>query len=59
MDANYLKSLINSKTKAIIPVHLFGNPADMESIKKTIKNKDISIIEDVAQAFGSTYRKRN
>lgn len=58
MDANYLKSLINSKTKAIIPVHLFGNPSDMESIKKTIENKDISIIEDVAQAFGSTYRKK-
>ena len=52
-----LKKKINSKTKAIIAVHLYGNPADMLGIKKIIKNKNIKLIEDCAQAHGAKIKK--
>ena len=48
-----LKKKISSKTRAIMVVHLYGNPADMLGIKKIIKNKNIKIIEDCAQAHGT------
>ena len=48
-----LKKKITKKTKCIIPVHLYGNPADMFKIKKIAKEKKIKIIEDCAQAHGS------
>ncbi len=54
-----LKKKINSKTRAIIPVHLYGNAADMIGIKKMIKNKDIKIIEDCAQAHGTRINKKH
>ena len=44
---------INKKTKAIIPVHLFGNPFDIRDLKQEIGGKNIKIIEDCAQSFGS------
>ena len=44
---------ITSNTKAIIPVHLFGNPFDVEDLKKDIDNNFINIIEDCAQSFGA------
>lgn len=56
IDTEKLESLITKKTKAIIPVHLFGNSCDMSFIKKIAKNKSIKIIEDVAQAFGSKFK---
>ena len=54
-----LKRKINSKTKAIIPVHLYGNAADMIGIKKIIKNKNIKLIEDCAQAHGTKINKKH
>ena len=54
-----LKKKINSKTKAIIAVHLFGNPANMREIKKIIRNKDIKLIEDCAQAHGSRINNKH
>jgi dTDP-4-amino-4,6-dideoxygalactose transaminase len=48
-----LKKKITSKTSCIIPVHLYGNPVNMYSIKRIIRNKNIKIIEDCAQAQGS------
>ena len=48
-----LKKKTNKKTSAIIPVHLYGNPVNIKNIKKIIKNKNIKIIEDCAQAHGS------
>ena len=48
-----LKKKINKKTKAIIAVHLYGNPANMIEINRIAKNKKIKIIEDCAQAHGS------
>ena len=50
---NDLKKKITSTTRAIIPVHLYGNPANMVAIKKIIKNKNIKLIEDCAQAAGA------
>lgn len=52
-DLNKLKKKITKKTKAIIVVHLYGNPANIKGIKRLIKNKNISIIEDAAQAHGA------
>lgn len=52
-DISKLKRAINSKTKVIIVVHLYGNPANIKEIKKIIKNKKIFLIEDAAQAHGA------
>lgn len=56
LDVKKLKKLITKKTKAIIPVHLYGNCCNMDEIKKIIKNKKIKIIEDAAQALGVKYK---
>ena len=53
LDINELNSKITSKTKAIIPVHLFGYPCDIKQIQQVIGNKKIKIIEDAACGFGS------
>ena len=51
-----LEKLINKKTKAIIPVHLYGMPADCEILKKISKKYKIKIIEDAAPAIGAMYK---
>jgi dTDP-4-amino-4,6-dideoxygalactose transaminase len=48
-----IKKKINSKTKVILPVHLYGSVVDIRKIKKIIKNKNIYIIDDAAQAHGA------
>jgi len=53
MDIDDLKSKITDKTKAIIPVHAFGQPADMNAIMEIAGEKDIRVIEDAACALGS------
>ena len=50
---------INNKTKAIIPVHLYGNPSNMEIVLKLAKKNNIKIIEDCAQAHGTKYKKKH
>ncbi len=55
MDIEKLKAAITSKTKAIIPVHLFGQCSNMEEILKIAKEHDIHVIEDNAQAIGSEF----
>lgn len=49
---------ITSATKAIIPVHLFGQPADIDKIKEIAKKHGLFVIEDACQAFGSSYKNR-
>ena len=56
MDPNKLEKLINKNTKAIIPVHLFGHPADMKPIINLAQEKDIFVIEDACQAHGAEYQ---
>ena len=55
LDVKKLKRLITRKTKAIIPVHLYGNCCNMDEIKNIIKDRKIKLIEDAAQAFGVKY----
>lgn len=56
MDPDDLRKKITKKTRAIIPVHLYGNVAYMDEISEIAKKHDLSIIEDAAQSMGSTYK---
>jgi perosamine synthetase len=58
VDVSDLKAKITKKTRAIVPVHLYGHPADMEEIAEVAETKSISIIEDACQSLGSTYNSR-
>ena len=55
MDVHQLEAAITPKTKAIIPVHLYGQCADMELILDIAKKHNISVIEDACQALGAVY----
>jgi len=55
MDIKALKKAITPKTKAIVPVHLFGQCANMEAILKVAKEHKLYVIEDNAQAIGADY----
>lgn len=56
IDVNKIKKAITKKTKAIIPVHLYGQPADIKPILDLAKDYNLKVIEDVAQAHGATYK---
>lgn len=56
IDVNLLEPKITHKTKAIIPVSLFGQVADMDEIKRLAEKHNLSVIEDAAQSFGATYK---
>lgn len=55
IDPNKIEEKITSKTKAIIPVSLYGQPADMDKIQEIAKKYNLKVIIDGAQSFGSTY----
>jgi len=54
MDVSLIEKSITTKTKAIIPVHLYGHPADMPSIMELAKKYELKVLEDCAQAHGAT-----
>src|SRR5580765_1895949 len=56
IDVNRIEAKITPKTKAIIPVHLYGQPADMDPIRALAKKHELFIIGDAAQAHGATYK---
>lgn len=58
VSAAAVKAAITSRTKAVIAVHLYGLAADIAQIKRVTKPQKIVLIEDCAQAFGTTYRDR-
>lgn len=58
IDITKIEERITSKTRAIIPVHLYGQPADMDRILEIANRHGLRVIEDNAQAFGSTYHGR-
>src|SRR5262245_47628678 len=58
MDPAKLEAAIASRTKAIIPVHLFGQPADMDPIMAIGRKHGLVVIEDACQAHGSEYKGR-
>lgn len=55
IDVDLIEKKITKKTKAIIPVHLFGLPCEMDKIKKIAKKHNLFLIEDAAQAIGAEY----
>tara|TARA_B100000674_G_scaffold440170_1_gene402919 strand:+ start:60 stop:1193 length:1134 start_codon:yes stop_codon:yes gene_type:complete len=59
IDVDKISSAITSNTKAIIPVHLFGQTAEMDKIMKLAEENNLYVIEDNAQAIGSVYTNSN
>jgi dTDP-3-amino-3,4,6-trideoxy-alpha-D-glucose transaminase len=55
LDIDQVRNNINSKTKAIIPVHLYGIPADMDPIMEIAADHNLFVLEDAAQAHGALY----
>jgi dTDP-4-amino-4,6-dideoxygalactose transaminase len=58
MDAGALESAITPRTKAIMPVHLFGQSADMSAILDIAARRSVAVVEDAAQAIGTRYHDR-
>lgn len=58
IDPNKIDEAISNKTKAIIPVHIFGAPCDMDKIMEIAKQHNLKVIEDDAQAIGAEYKGR-
>lgn len=56
INARLIERAITKKTKAIIPVHLYGQPAEMDLIMKIARKHKLFVIEDAAQAIGATYK---
>jgi dTDP-4-amino-4,6-dideoxygalactose transaminase len=58
MDTVRLEALVTSRTRAIIPVHLYGQMADMDAIRDVARRHGLVVIEDAAQAHGATWRDK-
>ncbi len=58
IDTSRIEKKITSRTKAVIPVHLYGQPADMDPILALAKKHNLKIVEDCAQAHGALYKGR-
>ena len=56
MDADQVASKLTPRTKAILPVHLFGHPADMGDILEIANTHGLKVVEDCAQSFGAHYK---
>lgn len=56
MDADKVEELITPKTKAILPVHIYGHPADMDKIMEIAKKHNLYVIEDATESLGSLYK---
>jgi len=56
IDSSKIEKLINKKTKAVLPVDLYGQPCDVTKIKKICKKHNLYFIEDACQAHGASYR---
>ena len=58
LDINHFKKIISKKTKAVIPVHLYGYCCNLDILNRICSKKKIKIIEDAAQAIGAKYKKK-
>ena len=58
LDPGYLERTVTARTKAVIPVHLYGQPCEMDEIQDIAKQNGLFVIEDAAQAHGAKYKGR-
>ncbi len=58
LDPQLIEAAITERTKAIVPVHLYGQPAEMEAIMKIARKHKLLVVEDCAQAHGATFNGR-
>jgi perosamine synthetase len=58
MDPADVRKRVTEHTRAIMPVHLFGHPAEMDEILEIAEERDLAVVEDCAQAHGAEYRRR-
>lgn len=58
LNLDLIEGLITSKTRAIIPVHLFGHPVDMDRLCQIARKHELIVIEDCAESHGATFRDR-
>lgn len=58
LDPNKIEDAITDKTRAILPVHLYGQPAKMDEINRVARDNDLVVIEDAAQAHGALYKRK-
>jgi len=56
MDPSEVEKAVNERTKAIVPVHIYGHPVDMDPIMKVAKENDLYVIGDAAQSHGAMYK---
>jgi perosamine synthetase len=59
IDPERLEAAITPRTKAVMPVHIYGQPCDMDEISAIAKRRGLILLEDAAQAVGATYRGRH
>jgi perosamine synthetase len=58
LDINHVKSLITSRTRGIIPVHIFGHPVDMDPLLEIAERHNLFVLEDAAEAHGALYKRQ-
>lgn len=59
MNPDAVEKAVTSRTKAIMPVHLYGHPADMDPILAVARKHGLKVVEDCAESLGATYKQRN
>ncbi len=58
IDPEQVRAALTASTRAVVPVHLYGHPADMDPILEIARERDLRVIEDAAQAHGARYKGR-
>jgi dTDP-4-amino-4,6-dideoxygalactose transaminase len=58
IDPEAMRSAVTSRTRAIVPVHLYGSPAEMDTINEIAAQYDVAVLEDACQAHGARYKGR-
>jgi dTDP-4-amino-4,6-dideoxygalactose transaminase len=56
MDTSRLEAALTPRTRAILPVHIFGQPADLDAVQRFAQAHDLTVVEDCAQAIGAEYK---